>query len=656
LRKRKPLQRRSRLSLNPNSPDPPELKSVFAFLLHAGSQMAIFHADVKVISRSDGRNSVACAAYRSGEKLRDETLHKTFDYSRRETVYDSEILAPENAPDWVHQRAWLWNEVERVENAHNRRDSAQLAREVMVALPTELAHDQKQELVRSYVRDQFTSKGMVADIGYHDFETQNPHAHIMLTLRRIEPEGFGKKERDWNHPTMVSQWRQHWAEHSNRALEQAGHTARIDHRSHKERGSDQIPLVHLGASVWRMEKDGLHQGKAAITDLGAQYQAIQVANDNRQRRQQEITRLEQEAAELRTIQRTRKVLQPEPAPDVATLGTAITKEVLETHPTPSAASAPAPSPTSDRPSAPELSPAAAEKATAAFRNIYQHYAQRTRHHKDPDAIDFAVCKIMAKRGWSDEPIAYGLRHASPDLEERKKQQAWEYAQRTVRNVAKQPDVQAARARQQETQTNDRERLKEIEPYKDRERRGAAEQTPRMGVASSPRRERPTPIPLSPEQQYQARWNAVQASYRKQDSSTYTGNALREYRKELERQKQLGVHDFDSVEVRQMVDKDITLRLLSAGYSRREVAAALQRGSPEATRQAADHPYGESMVVQSTQAPAARQTVRQYRSWIAEQGYTPQERRLDRLGLATTEAQTRPQDLPRSQTRGIEPER
>ena len=39
---------------------------------------------------------------------------------------------------------------------------------------------------------------MLADIGYHDFDSHNPHAHIMLTVREVDADGFGKKRWEWN--------------------------------------------------------------------------------------------------------------------------------------------------------------------------------------------------------------------------------------------------------------------------------------------------------------------------------------------------------------------------------------------------------------------------------------------------------------------------
>ena len=77
---------------------------------------------------------MAAAAYRSGEDLIDERTGERHNYSGRSGVDHAEIIAPDQAPDWVRDREQLWNAAEAAER---RRDS-QVAREVMVALPVEL--------------------------------------------------------------------------------------------------------------------------------------------------------------------------------------------------------------------------------------------------------------------------------------------------------------------------------------------------------------------------------------------------------------------------------------------------------------------------------------------------------------------------------------
>jgi hypothetical protein len=78
---------------------------------------------------------------------------------------------------------------------------------------------------------------MVADIAIHTGRTANdgaeqPHAHVMLTLRGIGPEGFvGNKVRAWNEVSLLEGWRERWGACLNQALERAEVSARVDHRS-----------------------------------------------------------------------------------------------------------------------------------------------------------------------------------------------------------------------------------------------------------------------------------------------------------------------------------------------------------------------------------------------------------------------------------------
>lgn len=190
--------------------------------------MAIFHLDFKIVKRSEGRSSVAKAAYHARTRITDERTGDTYDYSRRTDLYGHFILAPVNAPEHIIKDSTaLWNEVERVE----RQQNGQTSRYFDVAIPTELNNDDKKKLVLEYCQKNFVDKGMIADIAFHDLDSDNPHAHVMLTLKTIGPEGFGKKERSWNDRKMSVLWRESWASMANSYLAAAGSSERIDHRS-----------------------------------------------------------------------------------------------------------------------------------------------------------------------------------------------------------------------------------------------------------------------------------------------------------------------------------------------------------------------------------------------------------------------------------------
>lgn len=218
--------------------------------------MAIYHFSAKVIGRSTGRSAVAAAAYRSASELLDERLGRTHDYTAKAGVVHSEIMLPEGAPERWLDRATLWNEVEARERQHN----SQLARDVEIALPRELSRAEGIALVRDFVREQFVSRGMVADLNVHwgvgsDGEMQ-PHAHIMLTMRRVEGDGFGPKERAWNDRALLSGWRERWAELANQRLCELGHDVRIDHRSYAEQGIPLEPQHKIGPAGARRAERG----------------------------------------------------------------------------------------------------------------------------------------------------------------------------------------------------------------------------------------------------------------------------------------------------------------------------------------------------------------------------------------------------------------
>lgn len=266
--------------------------------------MAIYHLSAKVISRAGGRSSVAAAAYRTAGRLRDDRQGVEHDYSRKGGVVHSEIMAPENAPDWMRDRDQLWNAIEAVEK---RRD-AQLAREIEVALPRELGRGERLELLRGFVQREFVDRGMIADVAVHEGKARDghgqPHAHVMLTMRELTGEGFGKKDRSWNAPDLLSGWREAWARDANRALERAGRSERIDHRSldaqrgeaeqqlERTRGGGQNELAlayekkvielsrepepKIGPSANAQEKRGI------ITERGDAFRAAQERNAQRQ--------------------------------------------------------------------------------------------------------------------------------------------------------------------------------------------------------------------------------------------------------------------------------------------------------------------------------------------------------------------------------------
>lgn len=213
------------------------------------------------------------AAYRAGVRLQDIASGRVADFFGRRGVVHSEILAPEGSATWLCDRARLWNHVEAME----RRRDAQLAREINLALPHELAPAARAELVRSFVRDHFISRGMVADLAIHEpvpekgDDPRNHHAHVLLTLRQATSEGLRPvKTREWNSDSLLLLWRKAWTNAQNTALERAGLRARVDHRTlaaqreEARRAGDRLksvlldrqPEIHIGPRARQIEAAG----------------------------------------------------------------------------------------------------------------------------------------------------------------------------------------------------------------------------------------------------------------------------------------------------------------------------------------------------------------------------------------------------------------
>jgi ATP-dependent exoDNAse (exonuclease V) alpha subunit len=228
--------------------------------------MASYHLSAQPVKRSEGRSVVAMAAYRAGKALKDHRRGTVADFSRRRGVVHEEIIVPEGCAEWLSDRETLWNHVEAIEQ---RRD-AQLAREINMALPHELSHEERLALVRSFVREQFVSLGMVVDFAIHapvpekGDDPRNFHAHVLLTLRQATPLGLRRvKTREWNSDSMLMKWREAWAAHQNEILQARGQAARVDHRSLTaqktaalSRGDrrqavafDRLPELHVGPKV-----------------------------------------------------------------------------------------------------------------------------------------------------------------------------------------------------------------------------------------------------------------------------------------------------------------------------------------------------------------------------------------------------------------------
>lgn len=227
--------------------------------------MALYHFSVKAISRADGRSVVACAAYRSGEKLTCEYYGKEQDYTRKTGVELSQIYAPENTKSVLLDRSQLWNAVEKTE----RKKNALLAREFEIAFPSELNAQQRKKMLDELCQNLVKKHGVIVDAAIHaphkdgGSDERNYHAHIMFTTRAIDPQtgNFStKKYRDFSRDSgtkTVKHWRESFADLTNDHLEKAGFAVRVDHRSYKDQKNGLEATAHEGPKATQLRRMGV---------------------------------------------------------------------------------------------------------------------------------------------------------------------------------------------------------------------------------------------------------------------------------------------------------------------------------------------------------------------------------------------------------------
>jgi hypothetical protein len=257
--------------------------------------MAIYHFSVKAISRSDGRSAVACAAYRSGEKLVCDYYGKEQDYTKKTGVEFTNIYAPENTKKELLDRNKLWNAVEKVENRKN----SLLAREFEIAFPQELNQEQRQNLLDELCQELVKRHGVIVDAAIHaphvegGSDDRNYHAHIMFTTRAISKTGEfeAKKYRDFSRDDgtkTVSQWRSDFADLVNDQLEAIGSKERVSHLSYEDLGNGLEATKHEGYEVTQLRRQGIK------TEISLENDAIKQRNAEKIRDEQVITGLDQE--------------------------------------------------------------------------------------------------------------------------------------------------------------------------------------------------------------------------------------------------------------------------------------------------------------------------------------------------------------------------
>ena len=242
--------------------------------------MAIYHCSTKTVNRSSGRSSVAAAAYRAGDEIKDQRTGLNHDFTRKEGVAYSEIISN---LDIEIKRAELWNLEEEKEN----RKDARTAREWVIALPDELNPEQRTQLAKDFAQSLVDRYNVVADLAIHEpskgGSDKNHHAHILLTTRQAQLdqdhqltlttktaiELSNTKRKALGMTTSqeeIKEIRAAWADLANKALEQAGYRDRIDHRSYVDQGKELQPTIHEGSKVTQLRRQGIETEISRFND------------------------------------------------------------------------------------------------------------------------------------------------------------------------------------------------------------------------------------------------------------------------------------------------------------------------------------------------------------------------------------------------------
>ena len=187
--------------------------------------MAIAFARARYLSRSTGGCAVRSACYNAREAITDARTGERYSFAHRDAPEHHAVLLPEGANERLGDAAVLWNLAEAAE----RRRDAQVAREVVLALPADaaLTHDDRVALAESFAREYFVSRGLAVQLDIHapheghdstatdpgsgpstgpgsvsgtghdgpvvpgpdgslEQERANHHAHLLITTRRVE--------------------------------------------------------------------------------------------------------------------------------------------------------------------------------------------------------------------------------------------------------------------------------------------------------------------------------------------------------------------------------------------------------------------------------------------------------------------------------------
>jgi hypothetical protein len=228
----------------------------------------------KVVSRGKGHSMVARAAYNNRASIMEERTGELKDFSRmKDKPLASFVFV--NDPE-LRDPGKLWNFYDE----HETRKNAQLGISFVSSLPHQLTDEQREHIVKDFMREQFMRRGVGSQADIHhpdrDGDDRNFHVHILASLKKLEKDGLGERVFSWDdRETNLARWREKWAERTARELEKHGFKTeaerwRYGHLTNEqqrdkalERGDTEWADIkaaeatkHLGPTASAMERSG----------------------------------------------------------------------------------------------------------------------------------------------------------------------------------------------------------------------------------------------------------------------------------------------------------------------------------------------------------------------------------------------------------------
>jgi hypothetical protein len=239
-----------------------------------------------------------------------------------------ELVESGNMPRFAEENAYaFWQAADDFERKNGRAYT-----ELQIALPRELAPEQRTELARQAARELMGDRFAYTLAVHTPLAKDNieqPHMHLMFSERAIDErtrelseEQFfkrngAKKDPEWNAREKPMEVREKWVEMMNAAMERHGHEQRLDHRSWADQGRPDLaelvePKLRAGQDHQTLalheHVDGLREQRAELpaAHLSAdkvidhwEQQAERQIAEVREREEKELSRLDKLIAAAR---------------------------------------------------------------------------------------------------------------------------------------------------------------------------------------------------------------------------------------------------------------------------------------------------------------------------------------------------------------------